>query len=173
MMKKIIFRLLILVIGIVFILLIKGLVVKALNASAAASRIETLPAFSLPTITGDIFNSDDLQEGPVLIVYFHPECDHCRYEIASILERDLTLEGVTVLLVSYSDPESIKTFMKQFIFEGGSYQILTDESLLFSRTFGTNVIPSNFIYDEDLKLVKFFKGETDTELILRYIENGS
>jgi hypothetical protein len=78
-----------------------------------------------------------------------------------------------ILLVSHASPESIKIFMQQFSINDRNTQILCDTSLVFSDIFGTNVIPTNLIYNKDLRLVKLLKGEFKTEAIIKYLGNDN
>jgi hypothetical protein len=51
--------------------------------------------------------------------------------------------------------------------------VLSDTAFVFSELFRTDVIPTNFIYDEDLKLIKILKGETTIETITKYLQYGN
>ena len=168
-MKKALAKIIIAAAGIIFLFLAGGIIVKAFQSNATAKRIAKLPSFSLPTVEGNIFHSEDIEGGPLLIIYFHPECEHCQFEISSLIDSDIFSYGVRVILVSYASAEAIGIFMKQFIINDKNIQILCDEELKFYELSGMNVIPSNFIYSKDLKLVKLLKGELKTEVILKYL----
>jgi len=172
-MKKKVSKLLLASIGIIFLLLLGGIIVKLLKSAEAADRIKNLPSFSLRTLEGNMFNSDSLTGGPLLIIYFHPECEHCRYEISSLIESEIFSKGIMILLVSHASPETIEIFMQQFSINDRNTQILCDTSLVFSDIFGTNVIPTNLIYNKDLRLVKLLKGEFKTEAIIKYLGNDN
>ena len=78
-----------------------------------------------------------------------------------------------VLLVSNASPESIKMFMQQFEFSDKDFRILTDSKLVFNEIFGIDIIPSTLIYNKNLELVKFQKGEIKMETILKYLDSGN
>lgn len=60
--------------------------------------------------------------------------------------------------------------MQQFDIKNDSiFTVLSDTAFVFSEIFRTDVIPSNFIYNEDLRLVKVLKGETTIETITKYL----
>ncbi|MCK7540994.1 MAG: TlpA family protein disulfide reductase [Marinilabiliales bacterium] len=140
---------------------------------AASERIRSLPDLVLADINGNIFRTDEITSGPLLITYFHPECDHCRYEIASIFSSDLPDCDLRIILVSYADLSQIKLFMEQFdMRDYPLLNVLHDPDLSFREVFGTDVIPSNFIYNKDLQLIKAFRGETTTETILKYLHSS-
>ncbi len=172
-MKKILSALIIASISIVFIILVGGIIVKVIKANDSVERIKTLPSFVLSTLEGNIFNSDDLEKGPLLIVYFHPECEYCQYEISTLIANNMQSSGIKVLLVSNAMPESIKRFMEPFDINSTNFHILSDTSVVFTEMFGIHVVPVNILYDENLKLIKYFKGEVRTDAILNYLGNGT
>jgi hypothetical protein len=51
--------------------------------------------------------------------------------------------------------------------------VLSDTAFIFSELFRTDVIPSNFIYNKDLKLVKALRGETTIETITKYLQSDN
>jgi hypothetical protein len=172
-MKKRIAKLIVAATMAILVFLIWGSLFRKAKAEEAAERIRSLPDLVLFDINGNVFRTDQITSGPLLITYFHPECDHCRYEIASIFRSDLLDSDVKIILVSHADLSQIKLFMEQF--DGRDYpalNVLHDPDLSFGEIFGTEVIPSNFIYNKDLQLIKAFRGETTTETILKYLHSS-
>ena len=131
-MKKIFTSVIIVFVCVILFILSKGIFLKVVKANDRDDRIKTLPSFSLATLDGGIFNSSDMKNGPLLIVYFHPDCDYCQYEISSIIRNDIQSKGVKVLLVSNALPESVHEFMEQFEAGRNEFCILSDSSLAFS-----------------------------------------
>lgn len=160
--------------AIVVFLLIGGIISKRIKASERFARISSLPDFTIPTIDGSLFNTSEISEGPLLITYFHPECEHCQYEISSLAKSNIPECGVKILLVSYASSQQIRSFMGKFDVKNDStFHILSDTAFIFSELFRIDVIPSNFIYNEDLRLVKILKGETNIETITKYLQSGN
>jgi len=172
-MKKRIAKLIVAATMVILVFLIGGTLFRKAEAEEAAERIRSLPDLVLSDINGNVFRTDQIASGPLLITYFHPECDHCRYEIASIFSSDLVDSDLNIILVSHADLHQIKIFMEQFdMREYPFVNVLHDPDLSFSEIFGTDVIPSNFIYNTDLQLIKAFRGETTTETILKYLHSS-
>ena len=119
-MKNLIRKLILVVLPGLLDLLIYGIFIRKAKAEKAADRIKTLPDLVLTDIRGDTVKTSQIHTGPVLITFFHPECDHCKYEISSILGSTLIGSQVTVLLVSYANKSEIISFMRQFDIEGSS-----------------------------------------------------
>lgn len=172
-MRKMLTALIIASVSILFLILTGGIINKVVKANETAERIKTLPFFTLGTLEGNMFNSEDLKRGPLLIVYFHPECEYCQYEISSLISNDIQSRGIKVLFVSNARSDSIKRFMKPFDTNSDNLHILSDTSVVFTEMFGIHSVPVNILYDEKLRLVKIFKGEVKTETILNYLGSGT
>jgi len=172
-MKRIISGVIISVIILTSASLIAGMACKMNKKNEMAQRIKKLPSFSFMTLTGGSFNSSDIIEGPVLVVRFHPECEHCQYEISEILKSDLPASGTKIILVSNAEKDEVISFLSQF--DLSRYPCITtliDTSYKFGEVFGSNIVPGNYLYNEKLELIKSFKGEVKTETILKYLVAG-
>ncbi|MBW6502584.1 MAG: redoxin domain-containing protein [Bacteroidales bacterium] len=167
------FMILIPVLFIVLVLLLTvGIVSKAGRVRRVSERIMRLPDFSFLTLDGAEFRSEDIERGPLLIVRFHPDCEHCHYEISELIRNQSDLSDGMILLISYAPADSIRKFLSLFSgFGSGKIIPLADPSFAFGEIFGTDVVPSNFIYDRDLNLVKVLYGEVKSETIIRYMRN--
>lgn len=156
------------------ILLIVGTIMKKNKADDIRQRISTLPDFTLPALDRSIFNSSEISEGPLLVMYFHPECEHCQFEISSLIKSNIPGSGAKILLISYEGGKKIRLFMQQFDIKNDSiFTVLSDTAFVFSELFRTDVIPTNFIYSENLRLVKTLKGETSIETLTKYLQSGN
>jgi hypothetical protein len=169
-MKKILLDVIIVVFALSSTFLISGIVKKTQKHKQITEKISRLPSFSFMTLTNDSFNSSEIRKGPVLVIRFHPECEHCQYEISEILKSIIPASGAFVIMVSSADPDSIRKFMHQFDYSDYPAIIpLIDTSYIFGDIFGSDKIPSNYIYNKELNLVKVLYGEVKTETILKYL----
>ena len=122
------------------------------------------------TLNNVSFNSSDISKGPVLVIRFNPECEHCQYEITEILNSNIPVSGINVIMVSSADTDSIrKLFTKFDLSEFPSIIPLVDTSYIFGDIFGSDIVPSNYIYDKKLDLVKVLYGEVKMETIFKYL----
>ena len=169
-MKNLIRKLLFAVLSGLMVFLICGIFIRKTKAEKASDRIKMLPDLVLSDIWGDTIRTSQIHTGPVLITFFHPECDHCKYEITALLSSALLDSQLTILLVSYADRSEIISFMGQFDIDNTStLHLLHDPDFRMSNLFRADVMPSNYIYNDSLQLVKIFKGSTRPEAFMRYI----
>jgi len=168
-MKKIILGLVILLTISLLAFLISGIVRKLGNQKIITEKISTLPSFSFLTLLNEVYDAKDIKTGPILIVHFHPECEHCQYEISEILKNKIASSFDRVFLISSANSDSIKFFLKLLNYTSSpNVTPLLDTGYHFEDIFGSGIIPSSYIYNRKLNLVKVLHGEVKTETILKY-----
>ena len=172
-MKKVILVSVIAVIVLFASFLVIGIAMKLHNQKLISEKIVRLPSFSFIKLSNESFNSDNIKNGPVLVVHFHPECEHCQYEISEILKSNIPVLCTSVILVSGAPPDSIRRFLNPFNYsEYPSVIALVDTSYIFEDIFGSGIVPSSYIYNSKLNLVKVLHGEVKTEAILKYLQES-
>jgi peroxiredoxin len=144
-----------------------GTVRKVKKHDYIEKKISNLPAFSFITLSNETFNSSEIMAGPVLIVHFHPECEHCQYEISEILNSNIPELYKKVILISSAHPDSIRNFFKKFNLADLQFVIaLADTSFKFEEIFGSGIVPSSYIYNKRLELLKVLHGEVKTDVLI-------
>jgi thiol-disulfide isomerase/thioredoxin len=172
-MRKIILGSVVLVVVSLTLFLVAGTVRKVTNQKRTEEKIIRFPAFSFMTLSGSQFNSSEVKEGPILVVHFHPECEHCQYEISEIFKNNIPKSFRNVFLISSANPDSIKSFLIRFNYTDYQSVIpLVDSSYSFQEIFGRGTIPSSYIYSNKLKLIKAIHGEVKTENILNSLQQS-
>jgi len=172
-MKKYMIITVVSVFTMVLLILIAG-ISSGLRANATkAEEGESLPDFTLATTGHKRFCSSEIKGGPLLIVHFNPECEHCRYEIRSMIHSSLPSLGYRVLLITEAPADSVMRFIKaDSLGMYSSFTVLLDTAGVFSDKFGSSFIPANFIYDKELRLVKALEGEYKTVTLIRYLSDN-
>ena len=149
---------------------VTGIIIKVQKQRLSDERISRFPSFSFMTLSKRPFISSEIKEGPVLLVHFHPECEHCQYEISEIFKSNIPKSFSKVILISSANPDSIKTFLNQFNYTDFKSAIpLVDTAYSFQEIFGKGSIPSSYIYSKNLKLIKAIHGEVKPENILNLL----
>jgi hypothetical protein len=172
-MKKVLFGIVVLFVVASISFLITGIFRKLKDQRIVAEKIQTLPSFNFLTLSGEMYNSKLISKGPVLIVHFHPECEHCQYEISEIFRSKIPSAFSNVILVSSAHPDSVRNFLSDFNFKDYRSVIpLIDNKYDFEDIFGSGIIPSSYIYNKRLVLIKELKGEVKSETILKRLEEG-
>ena len=140
----------------------------------SGAKIQTLQHFSFESVNGDQIWIDGFNpEQPTVIVYFHPECEHCQYEASEIGKQAERFGKVNMIMVTPDDStKRVEDFaIKYRLWEVDNLAILLDRKNQFKNQFGASVIPSVFIYSSNKKLLKMYKGETKIDAIINSIDN--
>jgi len=140
----------------------------------SGAKIQTLQHCSFESVNGGQTYIDGFNpEQPTVIVYFHPECEHCQYEASEIGKQAERFGKVNMIMVTPDDStKRVEAFaIKYRLWEVDNLAILLDRKNQFKNQFGASVIPSVFIYGSNKKLLKMYKGETKIDAIINSIDN--
>jgi len=138
-------------------------IVKKINEkNRVASIIAKTPEFSFLTLDNHSFSNENIENSKsrLILNLFNPNCENCQYMAGEFLKDSQKLKDVQILMITSADSASVAKF-------NGDYKlsllpniiILRDTNYQFQKTFGTGVVPSFFIYEQN-KLVKKVIGET-------------
>jgi hypothetical protein len=131
------------------------------------SLIKSLPKTSVFHWIG---SQPSLNKHKTIILFFHPECEHCQYEAKSIVSKLNQLGSTNIWWISSADKSSIQLFLKKYQLNTLPNQYFAHLPIeLISTTFGSISVPHIFIYDENQLLLKEFKGETKIEALIKYL----
>ncbi len=147
----------------------KAVVVEEKPAQLPESASNDLPNLPFTTLNGTNQTAKELK-GSVILVFFHPDCDHCQREITQMRENREAFKEHQVYFLSDAQLPLIAKFTQD-------YKVSDQLNFIFGRTETIDVIntvgpiatPSVYIYNDKGKLVKAFNGETPIESILPFI----
>ena len=137
-------------------------------------RIQTLPDIAFKSITGASVNLHSFDKTkPLVIIYFHPECEHCHYEAKEIGQNATAFKNCQLVMVTADDStKRVEQFCNTHnLWEVDNIEILFDRENLFKKTFGKAIIPSVYIYSKTRELKKQFLGETKPEAIIKEMQD--
>lgn len=137
-------------------------------------QIQTIPKIEFFSLNQQVIKIEDFSsEMPLILIYFHPECDHCHYEAQEIGQNATAFENCQMIMITSDDsiPRVEDFFNKHHLWELENIDVLLDKNNTFKKTFGKAIIPSVYIYDKERRLKKQFLGETKPEAIINVINN--
>ena len=171
-MKKRVQRLLVLFFFIVGGFLVFQVIQGFSEKKEAEAKIQSIPQAAFVSLTGENVSLRDFDpKKPLIIVYFHPECDYCKYEAQGIVQNSAAFNNCQLVMITADDSlKRIEQFCNEYnLWEIDNFEVLLDKEKRFKKIFGKAVIPSLYIYDENQKLAKRFLGETKSEAIIAAI----
>ncbi|SFF46752.1 peroxiredoxin family protein [Thermoflexibacter ruber] len=140
---------------------------KAEEKAQAKEKIQTMPDFEFLALDSTVFSVADLAGRKTILVYFNSTCEHCQYEASEISKQIDKFSNVNLLFVSEQNLAEIRTFSERYSLDKQeNIKFLKAPDNGFYKVFGSNPIPSIFIYNTKKQLVKNYKGETKVELLM-------
>ncbi len=112
------------------------------------------------------------KDQPVVVMYFSPDCEHCREETRRITDSMKLLKKVQFVFASYAPFAQVKQFYKDFNLEKYKNVVYgRDEQFFFPRFYDVKYTPFVAVYGSDGKLVRVFEGGSSVARILAALNN--
>lgn len=134
--------------------------------------IARLPDVGLLTADSILFRTGTLAADtlPLLVLYFHPECEFCAAEITDLFKHRDAATGIRFLLVTFASPEEIRSHFRSFPeARAANFIVATDYKGDFARIFNVKAPPANYLYDKHKKLIRVHTGMLSFERLQRYL----
>jgi hypothetical protein len=133
-----------------------------------------LPALTMRLVdTTILLNTDQIKTGmPLVIIYFSPDCSHCREETRQLVSHIDQFKNVRFLFLTPMSYDDLIYFYKEFKLD--RYPNITvgqDNHLSFYHYFNPKGIPYTAVYDNDKKLKQIFVGFDGVDNILESIRS--
>jgi thiol-disulfide isomerase/thioredoxin len=119
----------------------------------------TIPPYHILTTDSVFVTPANLKKNkPVMIIYFAPDCSHCRHLMAEMKPVMRGLRGIQVIMVTFVDPHqqfrSIKDFYKDFdLKKYPNFTVGTEGyTYVVQRYYQVATTPYIAIYDKNHKL---------------------
>ena len=79
-------------------------------------RFPTLPPFQLLALdSSSTITKENLQKDkPVLIMFFSPDCDHCKHQVEDMLKDMSIFNDIQLVMASFQPFEQIKAFNEKY-----------------------------------------------------------
>jgi peroxiredoxin len=131
-------------------------------------KLEKLPKFSFLQIgsKGEISRSD-LRGGKTVVLYFSPDCEHCR-ALGEDIGRQLgRLRDIDFVFVTRFDEGDAIAYARDFgLWEQPNMYFGLDMNASFYNYFGEMYVPSTYVFNEDGKLLQVLYQNTMVSDIL-------
>lgn len=159
-------------------LLILVLVVKLAPAqtllpdSPAYKRFPTVPPFTILQADSTSLTKDNLKHQATIIMYFSPDCDHCKHQWADMEKRMRDLKHYQIVMVTYQPFEEMVAFYKnQKIASYPNIKMGRDTKFFLPPFYKIQSLPFQALYDKNGNLVATFEGNVKIDKLLAAFNN--
>ncbi len=127
------------------------------------------PVKLLLTDSSTVYQRDDLpKKTPVMLMYFHPKCEHCQHLAEEIADNSEKLKNIHIVMATSMQFDSLKTFRQKYL--PGDHKnivIAFDPGFFLMDYFRVNRMPFIALYNEWKELIGGYDGGLTVEKILK------
>jgi thioredoxin-related protein len=127
----------------------------------SAMGLRKIAPFQITLTNGKPYNAAQLAPGPVVLMYFSPDCDHCQEFTKALLKNYTVMTNKQLVMITFQSMEMIKKFEKDYNLAAYPNIKLGTEgtSYLVQKYYQIRSFPYLAMYDKTGKLVKIYEGE--------------
>lgn len=131
-----------------------------------------IPFFKMIMTDSSFFYTNDLKEKrPTVIVYFSPECEHCKKFTELLKNRIRDFKKTQFIMISPLPLDKIKEFYEaEHIAEYPSIKMGKDALYFFGNYFHARFIPFVAAYNKKQVLIRGWEGEVSMEALLEALK---
>jgi len=161
-------------IGLLFLVLIGWIVVKAMNKKSAevVGYIPVIPSIELINTYYETVHLDSLilDAKYYIFVFYSPGCIFCEHEAADMSRNRAELGDSKVLFITQEPVDSAMAYsIRHNLITVDNFYVLADTAYTVLPQFGIKTIPTTLVYNESREFVTSFEGEVNTKRLLKAI----
>ena len=138
--------------------------------SAPYLRFPTIPPFRLLKLDSTTYlTKDDIKKHHLTIVmFFSPDCDHCKHQTESILADYADFSDIEIVMATYQPFSEMKEFYTSYhLADHPNIKIGRDEKFFLAPFYKIRNLPYLALYDKKGNLITTFEGTQKVENILK------
>lgn len=141
---------------------------------ASVAQLKNIPAFSLKTIKGEIFTTENLARNRnKVLVYFSPNCHYCEGEAEELSKIHQRFPDVQWVWIASEPLNEIRIFAEKYqLDQQENIHWCTDEKATLYQRFAMSSVPFFLAYDKNNKQVYRNKGAVKLEKVLKSFDES-
>ena len=139
------------------------------GAEPPFKRFPTLPPFHLLKLDSTTYlTKEDVKKNRrTIIMYFSPDCDHCKHQTESILADFSKFKDIEIIMATYQPMEELKEFNEHYrMAEHSNIKMGRDEKFFLPPFYKIRSLPYLALYDKKGNLITTFEGTQKIDTIL-------
>lgn len=132
-------------------------------------KYPTIPPFHLLKLDSATYlTKDDIKKHRLtMVMFFSPDCDHCKHQTESILGDFKDFKDVEIVMATYQPFSELKEFNTHYrLFEHTNIKLGRDEKFFLAPFYRIRNLPYLALYDKKGNLITTFEGTQKVETIV-------
>jgi len=132
-------------------------------------KFPTIPPFHLLKLDSATYlTKDDIKKHRLtMVMFFSPDCDHCKHQTESILANTKKFKDVEIVMATYQPFSEMKEFYAHYhLNKHPNIKIGRDEKFFLAPFYKIRNLPYLALYDKKGHLITTFEGTQKAETIL-------
>jgi thioredoxin-related protein len=128
-----------------------------------------IPPFNLLAVDSVHFvtRNDIKKNHRVLIIFFSPECEHCKHQTRDILADFGQFKDIEIVMATFQPFDEMKSFYNYFrIGDHANILMGRDEKYLLPPYYRMQSLPFLALYDKKGQLITHFEGNQKVDTII-------
>jgi thiol-disulfide isomerase/thioredoxin len=133
-------------------------------------RFPTIPPFNILKVDSSTWlTKEDLKKNHLtLIMFFSPECEHCKHQTEDILADINQFKDVEIVMATYQPFSEMKEFYQYYrIADHPNIKMGRDEKYFFQPFYNFHSLPFLGLYDKKGNLITTFEGNQKVSTIMK------
>ena len=156
----------------VFILLFTCFLSANLFISTPA-KAQTIPEFKVKLTNGTSVSSKNAaRQKPLLIIYFAPDCDHCRKLMDQLFPQMNAFKNTEILMVTFESLNDVKWFENHYHTKSyPNIKVGVEEPVFFLKNYyHLEHTPFTALFDKNGKLLVSYKEFTPVSELIKWVK---
>lgn len=135
--------------------------------SPAYKRFPFIPPFTILQIDSTTLTKDNLKRQPTMIMYFSPDCEHCKHQWEDMEKRMDDLKHFQIIMITYQPFEEMVSFYNEHkIAEYPNIKMGRDTKFFLPPFYKIKSLPFQALYNKKGELLTTFEGTVKIDQLL-------
>ena len=140
---------------------------------APYTKVKGLPPIVLTQLDNKELTSEDIRGKSTILMFFSPDCGHCKDQIAEMLKNSRELAKYQWVLATFQPEAEIRSFYDHYKLKNYSnIKIGRDAKFLLPPFFRIRNLPYLALYDAKGNLITTFEGNVKSHVLLSAFQQG-
>jgi thioredoxin-related protein len=152
------------------LILLLSLIISA--AGFSQQKKTAIAPFKITLVDGKTYTANQLKKNiPTVLIYFSPDCDHCKNFTAELLKHKSELKDKQIVMVTYLPIAEVKPFDSLYhISSMPNFKIGTEGyTFIVRKYYDVQRFPFIVLYDKQMKRIKTLSPTDAPEVLAKEV----